>query len=463
MLFFSTKWWISVLAVLLLSVAYGGRLAINDENNSPDKERAESNDSQGSDIQVITVKTTTINDLPNKMFCYLAHYFTPKSFLLFGLTNKYYKKILLDNISLFTFMLSKHYYGSSKEERQRYLQRLNKSSSIPEIPDASFVTDRLQRLAYLRYLSNKNGFSCKCVTVLKGHSNWVGPIIQLADKHLVSGSDDGTLIVWDMEKFEGGQCVAILNENCGAVLVIIQLTDNRLVSGHKNGALIIWNLNHSEGSRCTAILKECDSEVNAIGQLTDIRLLSCYCNGTLIEWNLESGTIIYSIKITETVQSFVCLNQNCVLLACHSCLIVWDICQHKEGQEHEHIFNELRSSHPVIKLADNNIVSGDNDGNFLVWKWGSFDKCTVLGKHRDLIRSVIQLDDGRFVSITSDGEMKIWDLHTRVACRDTLSIGNIHDDVRSIIQLHDGRLVLTSYGGLIVLALSPKDINSEKL
>ena len=79
------------------------------------------------------------------------------------------------------------------------------------------------------------------VQKLTGHTAAVFSITQLTDDRIVSGSDDETLRVWDLEKSEGEDgFVRELNGHTSWINSVTQLTDGRIVSGSLDKTLRVW-------------------------------------------------------------------------------------------------------------------------------------------------------------------------------------------------------------------------------
>ena len=85
--------------------------------------------------------------------------------------------------------------------------------------------------------------------VLRGHSGYVRGVVVTADgRRAVSGSDDHTLRVWDLE---AGTILRVLEGHTDRVLSLIVTPDGgRAVSGDRHGTLRMWDL---ESGRCLAV------------------------------------------------------------------------------------------------------------------------------------------------------------------------------------------------------------------
>jgi WD40 repeat protein len=75
-------------------------------------------------------------------------------------------------------------------------------------------------------------------SVLSGHLSQIKSLLRLNESYLASGSDDGTIIVWDVKKAES---IQLLNVHENAVISLEILKNGNLISGSVDGSIIIWN------------------------------------------------------------------------------------------------------------------------------------------------------------------------------------------------------------------------------
>ena len=74
---------------------------------------------------------------------------------------------------------------------------------------------------------------------LRGHHAEIRCVIQLADGKLVSGSDDSTMMIWDLTSWRH---LATCEGHSSAINCALQLADGRLVSGSDDLTLKFWNI-----------------------------------------------------------------------------------------------------------------------------------------------------------------------------------------------------------------------------
>ncbi len=89
-------------------------------------------------------------------------------------------------------------------------------------------------------------FKSRTLMILKGHTSLVTCVTKLSDDRIVSGSEDTTLIIWDINT---GKILKKLEGHTNYVTCVIKLSDDRIVSGSYDHTLIIWNISTNTNAR----------------------------------------------------------------------------------------------------------------------------------------------------------------------------------------------------------------------
>jgi WD40 repeat protein len=105
----------------------------------------------------------------------------------------------------------------------------------------------------------------------------------LSDGRIVSGSDDGRVIVWNPSRESPGYVELVGHHVVVSCLAL--LADDRIVSGSHDMTVRIWN---AETGTCEILLHGQHREwVTSLVVLSDQRIASGSFNGDVVEWNPE--------------------------------------------------------------------------------------------------------------------------------------------------------------------------------
>jgi WD40 repeat protein len=105
----------------------------------------------------------------------------------------------------------------------------------------------------------------RCLGVMCGHSDDVYALAVLPGARLASGSDDGTIVLWDLETFVE---IATLEGHDDAVKALVVLPNGRIVSGARDNTVRLWD--PESGSELARI--DVDAAVTALAVLPDGRI-----------------------------------------------------------------------------------------------------------------------------------------------------------------------------------------------
>jgi len=222
------------------------------------------------------------------------------------------------------------------------------------------------------------------------HDSIVDAVAGLPDGRVVSGGDDGGVLVWDPSRPGAGP----VELGYGWVGALAVLADGRVVSGGGEGWLLVW-----DPSRPGAGPVELGyGWVGALAVLADGRVVSGGDDG----W-----------------------------------LPVWD--PSRPGTEPVELYGHHGSVDAVAVFPDGRVVSGGDEGRVLVWDPSQPGAGPVeLGRHRSMVYAVAVLASGRVVSGGLDGRVLVWD-PSRPGT-EPVELGHV-SLVHTLVVLADGRVV----------------------
>ena len=227
------------------------------------------------------------------------------------------------------------------------------------------------------------------------HNEPVRALVVLPDGKVISGGDDGRVLVWDPTRPGTGH--AELGTHDGPVGALAVLSNGQVVSGGADRRVLIWDPVRPETGPTE--LGRHDGGVFAVTALADGRVVSGADDGRVRVWDParpETGPI--------------------------------ELGRHKGWVQ------------AVAVLPDGRVVSGDFNGRVLVWDPARPGTDTVeLGQHNGPVWAVAVLPDGRVISGGVDRRVRVWDPDTPGS--NPVDLGQHDQPVRAVAVLPDGRVV----------------------
>ena len=205
------------------------------------------------------------------------------------------------------------------------------------------------------------------ISSLEGHSEPIhGVAISSDGRQAISGSSDNTLKVWDLEE----HCLISSLEGYSNPIhgVAVSGDGRRAISGSVDGSLNYWNL---EEQRLVAAIEGHTGPIVGVDICSDgRRAVSGSEDKTVKLWNLEEQRLIATLEgHGETV--------NCV----------------------------------AMSIDGRRAISGSDDTTLKIWDLGKQQLIATLEGHNARILDVVMICDGqRAVSASGDATLKIWDL-----------------------------------------------------
>lgn len=222
----------------------------------------------------------------------------------------------------------------------------------------------------------------------------------------------------------------------GAVSCIVALPDGRCITGSEDKTLRIWDIN--TGS--TRVIGKHNTRINCVATPSKRVCVCGLDNGVLCVWNIYSHECHVLGTHSCCITTLVALSDGtCISGASDGSLRIWDI--------NNETFWDLGLSFNATSLAalpTEGWIAGARDKYVRLFSKKG-DAPLLLRKHNGYITCVAAFSDTRFVSGSSDGTLRVWDM-----VANTSHVFETHSDIPTCVTvLSDGRCVSGSSSGIL--------------
>jgi WD40 repeat protein len=245
--------------------------------------------------------------------------------------------------------------------------------------------------------------------ILTGHAGPVRAVtVSRNGGRAVSGSDDGTVRVWDLAT--GREEAVLVGHTDWVRAVAVCRNGSRAVSGSDDGKLRLWDL---ATGREKAVLTGHDGEVFAVAITRDGALaVSGGSDRTVRVWDLTTGSERAVLAgHTRTVWSVAVTSDGALAVSGSGdgTIRVWDLAT---GREEAVLTGHAGEVFAVAITPDGALaVSGGGDGTLRVWDVPDRRQQAILTGHTGWVRTVtVSPDETLAVSGGEDRSVRVWDL-----------------------------------------------------
>ena len=287
-------------------------------------------------------------------------------------------------------------------------------------------------------------------SILSGHTDFVRSLaFSLDGKLLVSGSEDRTINLWDIQT--GGVVKTFHGHTDYVISVSISLDQTTIASGSEDRTVRLWDIQTRE---CYHVIKQkdcvcyvgfsprdsqclmsvsghevCKWSINGhqIGSVYDGHCVAFSSDGTqfilckgatVTVQNSDSGVLIAEFHMANSNLNYCCLSSDGRLVAgaAGSTICVWDI-----TSSDPHLVETLvEHNGGITSLAFSSfLISASHDRSVKFWQIGTLSTGpTMTGTmstpptSAPIMSVTLQAGDGIAISSDSDGVVKTWDIST---------------------------------------------------
>ncbi|MCD6333369.1 MAG: DUF4062 domain-containing protein, partial [Bacteroidales bacterium] len=251
----------------------------------------------------------------------------------------------------------------------------------------------------------------QALQTLKGHTERVEPVSITADgKRAISGSDDKTCILWNLQT--GEKLQTLKGHTRGVESVSITPDGKRAISGSYDKTCILWDLQTGEKLQT---LKGHTERVRSVSITPDgKRAISGSLDNTCILWDLQTGEALQTLKgHTRSVESVSIIpdGKRAISGSGDKTCILWDL---QTGEKLKTLKGHNSWVTAVSITPDGKrAISGSTDKSCILWDLQTGEKLQTLKGHTNDVVSVSITPDGkRAISGAKDNTCILWDLQT---------------------------------------------------
>jgi WD40 repeat protein len=275
---------------------------------------------------------------------------------------------------------------------------------------------------------------------LEGHLGPVTSIATFADnRYFISASSDHTLKIWDLTNRTNGN-TGVREDRVGAV--VINSNGESVIGAEDNGKLKLWNLETRTFEKY--LLKAHNDRVVAMSTTDDgCLMVSGGIDGTLNVWNLMNENVIYKTDGYKYELRTVAITSDglrVVFALKNGTLKVWNLA---DGRiEHTLRGHKGPVNGVVISRNGQRVVSSSTDNTLKVWDLVNGRIEHTFKGHEGAVNGVVISRDGQqVVSCSDDCTLKVWNLATK-SIKFTL-VGH-QASIQSITMTPDGHYILSA-------------------
>lgn len=271
---------------------------------------------------------------------------------------------------------------------------------------------------------------------LVGHLDSVWSVALNSDGHLVSGSADKTIKIWNLDT---GQLLRTLSGHTDVVRSVTLSSDGQTVaSGSGDKTIKLWSL---QTGQIRTLLGHSGPVWSVAISPDGQTLVSGSDDNTIKIWNLRTGELhrsleghssrVFSVAVSPDGQTFATASSD-------KTIKVWNL---QTGKLLRTLLGHSDAARAVAFSPDaQKLASGGWDKTIKVWNLRTGEVMRTIKGHSDRVVSVVFSKDSQIVSASVDKTIKVWNLKTGKL----LSDSGHSDWVLSVATSPTGHLVSSS-------------------
>ena len=275
------------------------------------------------------------------------------------------------------------------------------------------------------------------INTFHGHTSQVWSVSISPDSTMIaSGSWDNTIRLWDVQTRE---CLQIIKQQAEAKHIIFTPTDSQHLMSISNKQVWQWDINGCQisppyGGSCVAFSSD------------GTQFISCQ-GGAVVVQNSDSQTIVAEFHITASDINCCSFSPNGGLIAVGigRTIHVWDI-THSNPCIIETFVGHTNDITSLAFSSPSSLISSSDDNSIKFWQIGTSSSHPAMTDLQSTslvlapIKSIaLQTKDGIAISCDGDGVVRTWDISTGLSNLSFQTPAKDYDN--GDVQLVDNRLI----------------------
>lgn len=269
----------------------------------------------------------------------------------------------------------------------------------------------------LGFYHNLPSFNC---IVKEGN---ISSFFQLKDGRIAYGLNDGTIQIFNLYSPSN---TTTLKGHLEFVSGIVQLENEDIISGSGDCTIKIWD---ALNGICKKTYSEFTSQITSISSGKG-KIIIGERNGTITILDSKVESILAKTQLNYSIKNILYLKNGNIAVVCFDQIYIFDSDLKKiKILEHE------KKVYSILELKDGRIVSLSIDS--LISVWNSDDYSLIRSIRDNNIKNIIQLNDGTVIGSTNEYLYKIYDMNTY----QVISCVKSEISVNIQLQLKNGKLL----------------------